>query len=331
MKDMENFQLLTDGLCDLPAGWLKQYPNITVIDTPIIVNKGDENITLRNLKSSDFDQVADYVNKGYSAHTSCPDIYMPDASAKDAPENVEGVTRSLLEKGLDVIYVVMSSTLSSTYGYVSTLYKELAKEYPERTILCVDSLSMSTGLGLLIMDIMAEYEKGSFETLTDIVKYVEDNRGGIAHIFSWSEFTFIRKSGRVSLLPAFLGGALHFQPFCSNEFDDTKDGSRVLLPVKSTVRGEEKFAALLVAFAKETITDPEDTIIVACAKRQGFADLIAAKLKEAFPKANILVGRDWKLSTGIQVHGGPTSMHINFHRKQPNSFSETCELVKQLS
>jgi DegV family protein with EDD domain len=327
---MDNFQLLTDGLCDLPTSWLQQYTNITVIDTPIVVNKGDETITLRHLTPSDFDQVADYVNKGYSAHTSCPDIYMSDDSDKDSAENVEGVTRSFLEKGLDVIYVPMSSSLSSTYGYVSTLYTELAKEYPDRKVLCVDSLCMSTGLGMLIMDIMDAYKNNQFEKLEDIVKFVEENRGGIAHIFSWCEFSFIRKSGRVSLLPAFLGGALHFQPFCSNEFNDKGDGSRVLLPVKSTVRGEEKFAQLLANFAKETITDPEGTFIVAHGNRQGFADQIAAKLKEAFPKATILVGPDWRVSSGIQVHGGPTSMHINFHRKQPNNFSQTSALVKNL-
>ena len=327
---MENFQLLTDGLCDLPSSWLKQYPNITVIDTPIIVNKGDDTVTLRNLTPADFGQVADYVDKGYSAHTSCPDIYMPDAVDKNAPENVEGVTRSLLDQGKDVLYVPMSSSLSSTYGYVSTLYAELAKEYPNRKVLCVDSLCMSTGLGMLIMDIMEGLEKGAFSSLEDIVKFVEEQRGGIAHIFSWCEFSFIRKSGRVSLLPAFLGGALHFQPFCSNEYDDRKDGSRVLLPVKSTVRGEEKVAQLLADFAKATITDPEGTIIVAHGDRQGFADQIAAKLKETFPKANILVGSDWRVSAGIQVHGGPTSMHINFHRKQPNNFTSTSELVKKL-
>ncbi|MBR1931224.1 MAG: DegV family EDD domain-containing protein [Lachnospiraceae bacterium] len=327
---MDNFQLLTDGLCDLPPSWLKQYPNITVIDTPIIVNKGDDTVTLRNLTPADFDQVARYVDQGYSAHTSCPDIYMPDETEADAPENVESVTRKLLEQGRDVLYLTMSSTLSSTFSYVSTLYQELAKEYTERKIICVDSLSMSTGLGLLVMDIMERYTKGLFESIQDIAGFIEEARGGIAHVFSWSEFSFIRKSGRVSLLPAFLGSALHFQPFCSCEYDDRKDGSRVLLPVKSTVRGEEKFAQLVADFARETITDPESTIIVAHGNRQGFADQIAAKIKELLPKANILVGPQWRVSSGIQVHGGPTSVHINFHRKQPNSFTKTSELVKSL-
>ena len=36
-----SFQILTDGLADLPAFWLRQHENVTVIDTPVTVTGPD--------------------------------------------------------------------------------------------------------------------------------------------------------------------------------------------------------------------------------------------------------------------------------------------------
>ncbi len=328
---MKPFQILTDGLCDLPDPLVAEYGILTVVDTPITVSKGEESIVMHGLKPQDFGQVAYYVNRGYSAHTSCPCIYMADDEPSEGEfESVERITRRYLDQGKDVLYVAMSGSLSSAYSHVSSLYRELSEEYPDRKIICIDSQCMSTGLGMLIMDIISYCDEKSITDIRDILPFIEANRGGIAHLFSWSEFSFVRKSGRVPLLPAFLGGALHFQPFCSNEYDDKHDGTRLLMPVKSTVRGKEKYARLVAAFTRETIIDPAGTIIVAHGDVQEFADTIAARLAKALPDAHILYGPQWRVSAGIQVHGGPTSVHINYHRAQPNSFTSTCELVKKL-
>lgn len=330
---MSNFQILTDGLCDLPDFLATRYENLTIVDTPITVSKGEDSIVFRGLEPEDFKQVAEYVDKGYQAHTSCPDIYMGEFDPKEGEEEfepVEQITRRFLDQGKDVIYIAMSGSLSSTCDHVSSLYRTLAEEYREREIICVDSHCMSTGLGMLIMDVMEYLSSNPVDDVRELVPFIEKNRGGIAHIFSWSEFSFIRKSGRVGLLPAFLGGALHFQPFCSNEYDEKHDGARVLLPVKSTVRGKEKFAKLVASFASETIVDPRGTIIVAHGDVQEFADTIAARIKKKLPEATVLYGPEWRVSAGIQVHGGPTSVHINFHRRQPNDFKSTSELVKKL-
>lgn len=325
---MAQFQILTDALSDLPDFWLADYPEVTIVDTPITVSKGEESIVMHGLKPGDFPQVATYVDKGYSAQTSCPDIYM--AEDDDPSLSVEGISRGYLDQGKDVLYVAMNGTLSSTYAHVSSLYKELAPQYPDRQVICVDSECMSTGLGMLVMDVMDYCRKEAITDIKDLVSFIEKQRAGIAHVFSWSEFSFIRKSGRVGLLPAFLGGALHFQPFCSSEYDDRREGERILLPIKSTVRGKEKFCKLVAAFARETIIDPKGTIIVAHGAVQEFANQIAERIQKELPDAHILVGPDWRVSAGIQVHGGPTSVHINFHRKQPNCFTTTSELVKRL-
>ena len=330
---MSNFQILTDGLCDLPDFWVADHPEVTVVDTPITVAKGEDTKVFRGLKPTDFPQVAEYVDKGYSAHTSCPPVYMgddePSVDLNSFP-SVERITRFFLDQGKDVIYVAMSGTLSSAYSHVSALYRDLAPEYPDRSVICIDSHCMSTGLGMLIMDILDYCAAHDVKKPEELIPFIEENRGGIAHIFSWSEFSYVRKSGRVPLLPAFLGTALHFQPFCSNEYDDRTTGERFLMPVKSTVRGKEKFAKLTAAFAKETIIDPKGTFIVAHGHVQEFANTIAARIQQTFPEATVLYGPEWRVSAGIQVHGGPTSVHINYHRYQPNNYTSTCALVKKL-
>ena len=121
---MGNFHILTDALCDLPEEWISQYSNITIVDTPITVSKGEESIVMHGLKPEDFPQVAAYVNKGYSAQTSCPDIYM--AEEDNASFSVEAITRQYLDQGEDVLYIAMNGTLSSTFSHISSLYEELS-------------------------------------------------------------------------------------------------------------------------------------------------------------------------------------------------------------
>ena len=54
----------------------------------------------------------------------------------------------VLEAGLDILYVAGSSGLSGTYQSGCIAAEELKEKFPDRRIVCVDSLQASMGEGL---------------------------------------------------------------------------------------------------------------------------------------------------------------------------------------
>lgn len=61
----------------------------------------------------------------------------------------ESCFERFLKAGMDVLYVCFTSGLSGTIMAAQTCMEELRERYPERKLICVDSLCASAGEGLL--------------------------------------------------------------------------------------------------------------------------------------------------------------------------------------
>ena len=59
------------------------------------------------------------------------------------------VYEKYLKEGIDIIAVSLSSGVSGTHQTCQVVAEELLKKYPERRIVCIDSLRYSTALSLL--------------------------------------------------------------------------------------------------------------------------------------------------------------------------------------
>ena len=328
-----NFQILTDSVSDLPKSWLAKHPFVSIVDTPVNVTKGKECFTLHNLGPDDFPQVETYVKQGYRASTSQPLVNDPYSSS---PDSVETITRKWLDAGKDVIYVVMNSSLSGTYGITAALYEELSKEYEGRgrKLICVDSKCMSTGLALLMLDIATGVESGQLSNIEQIAQFVNEQCFHMGHYFTWGELSYIRKSGRVSAVSAIIGNLLGIRLFCSAQY--LPNGERKLEhvtpshPVMIKIRGINKLAEILGVYAERHIVDPTGTIIIAHGNAPRDAGLIYNRLREHLPNANYLIGPEWRCGAGIQAHSGPTSIHVNFHVNKLERLDETSAEVEQI-
>ena len=81
-----------------------------------------------------------------------------------------GETLKIFEKNLkagkDILCITLSSALSGTYQACELVKSELMAKYPERKIVCIDSMRYSTALSLLvIMATMKRAEGASLEEL----------------------------------------------------------------------------------------------------------------------------------------------------------------------
>ncbi|MBQ9020171.1 DegV family EDD domain-containing protein [Candidatus Saccharibacteria bacterium] len=327
---MNEYQILTDSICDLPIDWLIAHPMVTVVDTPITITMpGTEALCFSGLMSpDDFTIVDKYVKDGYTAKTSLPRIYGKDDTS------IESLTKNYLAEGKDVVYLAMNSAISGTFQHVHTLYLDMTKkgECPKgQKIVAIDTKCASTGLAFLLRNLFDErinrISNDSTLTATRIVNFVNENAPKVAHVFTWFDFDYIVKSGKVKALPAFLGKVLGCHPLCSAEY---LNNSRPLLTISGTIRGVSRFTAKFADFVAATIADPTGTITVAHGNYPEGAELIASAITKRLPEATVLCNSEWRCGAAIQAHGGPTSIHVNYFRI-PCDYAESVNIFNSLS
>ncbi|MBR3164202.1 DegV family protein [Candidatus Saccharibacteria bacterium] len=326
---------MTESLSDLPD-FIKNREDIIVLDNPIILEKPGTNISGQSTSGSfdadSFAVLAEKVeNDGYVTKTSLPTIY----DSGDSTPSVEWYTRESLEEGYDVIYLATNSAITGSYENIIQLY---ANEFNdcEGRVLCVDTQCASTGLAFLIMLILDEYDNGKLKTIHDVEKFVLDTRASIGQIFTWDNFTYIRNSGKVSGITASLGHILKIFGVGSVEY--TINGQRPLTTL-GKVKGRLRRNRRIARFVAETIADENGTIIIAHGNNRETALSIQSFLMELLPNAHFLISADadttknrggWRCGAAIQAHGGPTSIHVNYLRRVPNTYAESRKLFQSL-
>lgn len=307
-----SFQILTDGLSDLPAFWLRQHKNVTVIDTPVTVTGPDLCEVYNHMSADDFMELDELVRKrGARTMTSQPRVRDPFC---EDPESVESIARGFMANGTDVVYLAMSSTLSGTYGTITMLFRELNEEYGGRAKAhCIDTTCASTGLALLIMELFEAMEAGEVETIGQIGDFVQKNRGFIGHYFTWANLDYIRNSGRVNVVEATAAKVLGLRLIGCNILTDSDERRLEVLNRRALFRGISKWGDFVGEYAAKHITDPCGRIIVAHGNSPRDAEIIVERMKRFLPNAQYLYGHEWRCGAAIQCHGGPSSIHVNFH------------------
>lgn len=317
---------IVDTLADLPSTLVASRSDIRVIDIPIMaIYPGRETLTFNGLTADTFEEVDELVQQGYVSKTSLPVIYETKDEEKHGVMSVERMTRAELENGNDVLYLAINSAISGNYGMVSGCYNEINDDYKGCHAACVDTQCASTGLAMLLADILNVYDGGQITNIDGLIHYIEHQRRKIGMLFTWFEFNYIKNSGKVTALPAFLGKVFGFHPFGSVEYMNNEE--RPLTTLSSSIRGTRKFCGVLARFIKTTIANPRGIITVAHGNCEERIQPILETLHIYLPEATILSGDDWRCGAAIQAHGGPTSVHINYHRRSC-SINESQELVR---
>ena len=115
-----------------------------------------------------------------------------------------------LKKGNDVLYLGFSSGLSTTYNSGRLAAEDLTKEYPDRKIIAVDTLSASAGAGLLVY--LAVQKKADGASIEEVAQYIESIKLNLCHWFTVEDLVYLKRGGRVSPAVALVGGMLGIKP-----------------------------------------------------------------------------------------------------------------------
>ncbi len=233
---MKKFVIITDSTSDVPQHIVEKY-NLDYI--PMEVNFGPE-VLKQYLDERDF-KLADFfarLDNKERAQTSL--INMQTFITKFTP---------YLEEGYDIIFIGLSSGLSSSFGQAILAKGELEADFPARSIHLIDSKGGSLAEGLLVIEALELQAKGaSFE---EVIAHVEALVPHVVALFVPVNLETLRRGGRVSAVKAVLGDVLNIKPIL--HIND--EGKLVQL---SKARGFKNALRTLVDLAAERLSGPYD-------------------------------------------------------------------------
>ncbi len=274
---MNKFKILTDSACDLPFELLEQN-DVDVIG--LIVNYNGKEYVEDNWKSVDISSYYTSLKEGATPTTS-----------QITPNRFYDYFKPYLEKGMDILYVGFSSSLSGTYSTANVAKGMLQEEFPDREILLVDSMCASAGFGLLVLK-AAELKREGYAA-EEIAQKLETLKYNINHIFTVDDLNHLKRGGRISGFSATMGTMLSIKPILYM----SKEGK--LLNIDKVKGRKKSIHALAEYLEKGKTEDLTKTVLIA----HGNCEEDAALLK------NLILEK--KLSEDVTVV--PLGMVIGAH------------------
>lgn len=188
---MNKVKIMTDSTADLPYSMIEK---LGIERVPLHIILGDESIPDdQKLKSADLFKFADETGT------------LPKSAAVNEFQFTE-VFKKWLDEGYDIFYTGISSKLSATMQNALAA----AEQFDKSRISIVDSLSLSTGIGLLVLEACDMAKAGA--GLSEITAHIERIREKVQASFVVDTLKYLYMGGRCSRLQSIVGSRLQIKP-----------------------------------------------------------------------------------------------------------------------
>ena len=282
------YQIITDATADLNDELLSGLPKVRII--PMHVEVGGKEYLFGPGGSIDCGEFYGCLRNGQFASTSQinPEVYR---------EHFEAI----LKEGKDVLYLCFSSGLSGTIQSARIAIADLQEEYPERTILCLDTLCAAVGEGLLVMEAARKQMEGM--DIHALYRWLEEHRLKLCHWVTVDTFDHLKHGGRVSATSAAMGTILGIKPLI--HVDENGKLEAVGKP-----RGKKKaLEALLASMERGWQPEISRQVIIGHGDSPEVAEELCALVAARFPEAEIFIA---PIGPVIGAHAGPGVMTVFF-------------------
>lgn len=236
---MANYQIITDSCCDFNE---QLYKSCDVACVPLtVIYKGEphDNFT----KDADVRAFYDELRGGVMASTSAAN-----------PEHWASTMEPYLRGGKDVLVIVFSSALSTTYQSAVIAAQELKEQYPDRKIHVVDSLCAALGQGLLVWYACRKRDEGL--TVDELAAWVEEHKLHICHEVTVNDLDTLKRGGRISATTAFVGTMLNIKPMIH-----VNDEGKLISYAKSRGR-KASIEQIVKRFSEKSVGYDNETIFI---------------------------------------------------------------------
>ena len=283
---MAEYRIFTDATADLSPELQEGLPPIEVI--PMQVEIGGKEYTYGSPEGITAQEFYRLQREGNFASTS-----------QINPAAYFQYFEPWLRQGTDILYLCFSSGLSGTYQSASRAIEELKAEYPERQIICIDTLGASVGEGFLVREAARMQTNGL--TIEELADWIVLRRLMVCHWFTVDTFTHLKHGGRVSATAAVMGTALQIKPLLHVD----EEGK---LQAVEKPRGRNKaIAAQSARMEQGWMPEMGKSVLIGHADDLATAELLKKKIIERFPDADIHIAY---IGPIIGAHTGPGAVAL---------------------
>lgn len=204
------YKIITDGSCDLTRGYLESNG---ILNVPFYVSFGDR---VNQKEGIDIE-----VRQFYQEMVDNPKIF-PKTSTPSIGDYLE-IMRSPLEAGNDLFVVCITAKFSGSYNAACNARDMLLEEFPERTIVVIDSNVNTVLQGLLVKQLVRLKNSGA--TIQDLSRYFEANIATARIFFTIGSMDYLVHGGRVGKLSSIAASMLSIKPvICLREGEIFNEG-----------------------------------------------------------------------------------------------------------
>jgi DegV family protein with EDD domain len=276
--------IVTDSTCDIPNYLVEQY-ELEVVPSILIID-GKEYVDGKDISREEF-------------YKRLPSLHASRQPTTAAPSIGEFSTRyeSLLTHGCDhILSIHAAGALTS----ILNIARQAANDFPNR-VTCVDSTSLSLGLGFQVLAAAEAAEMG-LQAALDAIKSTHKRLHVSAAL---DTMEYLKRSGRVPAAVAMLGSLLRLKPL----IELTNGEVKAIGAVRTTSQANERMLKFLL----------EGGVLEKLAILHTGAEPRAKEfLNELMQRASQSVPRDIlmvNVTTVIGTHVGPNGLGFSAVRK----------------
>lgn len=289
---MQQYQIISDTSCDIPASMLEQ---LHVAFVPFYVSF-DQETYYKELVELTPDDFYDKIN----AEHLFPKTSLP--SVQDYMDAMEPV----LKEGRDVFCMCLTSKFSGSYQSALNARNILSESYPERIIKVMDTACVTGSQGLLVYEACRMRDAGmDMETLErklDLLKTTTKIN------FTVDSLEYLQKGGRIGKAAALAGTILNIKPIVIMQ-----DGE--LHPV-SKVRGYKKALKTIMDMTREEIGAEKENYRVCVIHGEKERHQTAVEIADTLRREGFdVIDAVYMVGITIGTHTGPTPIGICYIKK----------------
>lgn len=295
---MKKFQVITDSTADVVKAD-REAVELNYVKMTFSIDGQDYDADLDWSKIS----APEYYNKMRQGNRSITGL----VKTAEFEEKFEAA----LKQGLDVLYIACSSKLSGSINNGKLVASELLEKYPDRKIVCFDSLRSNYGEGMIAMTAAKMAKNG--KTLEETVATLEEDRLRYQTFATVGSLDWLRKAGRVKASTAFFGNLLAVKPIIVGDANGNNYSFK-------KVKGRKASLDELISLVCDRLVNNDDaTVYVEHADCEEDAKYVAAGIREKAKPANVSLSYVGPI---IGATVGPDTITVNFYGEKVTMASE---------